>query len=218
MKGIIFDMDGTLVKENRYWEVARAVAFDLTGKELPFSFIQGCKNKGINSNWRICYEFVKDTVEVPYEKFYNICQKKLEEMNPQNELAIGNDSIMEVLTNLRANFSLFIATSRPRIEALEAVNSTVLSYLFSDKTVFGKEDATSNPIKISLLSLIKAKFPMGKYIVVGDTVSDIQAAKSLGFKSVGLYESLDNKKELESAGADYVIPSIAYLSIRMESE
>lgn len=209
--GLIFDMDGTLVKENMYWEVSSAVTLDLIGEKVPFSFIRGQKNNGINSNWEICYNFLKGKTQITYEKTKELFQKKLIELNSKNELIISKESFLEVFSNLEKAFKLFIVTTRPRNEALEAVNNTVLLQFFNERNVFAQEDAPieNSDLKKELLKLVKERTKLNGYFVIGDSVSDIKAAKSLGFKAIGVYESLNNEEFLKKAGADFLIKNIS---------
>ena len=56
---MIFDMDGVITDEARYWQVSRKLSRELTGNEISSSFIRKMKNSGVNSNWEILYKFHK---------------------------------------------------------------------------------------------------------------------------------------------------------------
>ncbi|MFH1424912.1 MAG: HAD family hydrolase [archaeon] len=216
MKAVIFDMDGVLVKEDRYWKVASEVAFDLAGRRIPFAFVQECKSRGMNSNWEICYEFVKGT-GIDYEGVKELFQKKLAELNPKNELVISREAFLDVFFSLKPLYSMYIATSRPRKEALEAVEQTVLSEFFNEDSVYGMEDAAPEKnLKEALFSMVREKNKLGDCIVVGDTVSDVLAGKRLGFMAVGVYGSLDNRADLEKARADILAENLSELWILLD--
>jgi len=210
---LIFDMDGCLLKEDGYWEVNSSVTMELLKKPMPFSFIQQCKNTGMNSNWDITYEFVKSTGK-SFEEVVELYQKKKVELNPKQEEQLPAETIRQTLSKLSEKFELVIATGRPLDEALDGVQKTVLSEYFTKECVFTPDQITSgiqSISKVDILNAIKQKIPANKYFYAGDAVSDITSAKTCGFTSIGVYGSLQNRKELEEAGAEFLIESVAEL-------
>lgn len=50
-----------------------------------------------------------------------------------------------------------------------------------------------------------------KAIFIGDTVTDIKAAKNAGMQSIGVLSGIGTEKELRNTGADFVIRSVSHL-------
>jgi len=210
---LVFDMDGCLLKEDGYWEVSSAVTMELLKKPMPFSFIQQCKNSGLNSNWDITYEFVKSTGK-SFEEVVELYQKKNVELNPQQAEEISAEELDQTLSKLSKKFELVIATGRPIGEALKGVQNTILSKYFTKERVFTPDLITSglqSISKVAILNIIKQKIPGSEYFYAGDAISDIMSAKTCGFIPIGVYGSLQNRKELEEVGAEILVESVEEL-------
>ncbi len=216
MKTLFFDMDGVLIKEERYWKVTRALTLDLLGKELPFEFIQRCKNTGLNSNWRIAHAFLGENgIEMTLEKVAELAWKKLEELKPGNETQIPEESMRTALSDLKKEFELYVVTSRPKDEADEAVNGTVLNEFFPVERVYGRpadvEQFTNTGGKKAVIASILHKIECSEGSYIGDAVCDVRTAKDLGFRPIGVYGALKNREALEQEGADLLVETVAEL-------
>ena len=74
----------------------------------------------------------------------------------------------------------------------------------SDHTKESKPSA--QPIHLALSKLEKKP---ANAIMVGDSIYDIAAAKSAGCLSAGVLTGLHNRRELQKAGADYVLANVS---------
>lgn len=210
---LIFDMDGVLLKEDGYWEVNKAVSKELAGKSMPFSFIRQCKNSGLNSNWDITYNFVKSTGKC-FEDVVQLYQEKKKELKPVQREQVPAKELDKILSKLSESFKLAIATGRFLNEAMAGVNTTILSKYFTKERVFTPDQVSpgiKTISKVSVLNNIKQKILGLKYFYAGDAVSDIKSAKACGFTPIGVYGSLQNRQELEEAGAEILVQSVAEL-------
>lgn len=91
----------------------------------------------------------------------------------------------ELLQELKNRFSLAIATSRPRFEAIYALtNLQLMPSIFTEETVVAQEDAPrEKPFPDPLLEAQK-RINKQHCIYVGDTINDITAAQKAGMKSI----------------------------------
>ena len=76
------------------------------------------------------------------------------------------------------------------------------------ETVKGKSEKT----KPELLTAISKKVNLSEpTVIIGDTKFDIQGGKEFGIKTLGITTGSDPRKELEEAGADFIIDDIKEL-------
>jgi len=186
---MIFDMDGVITDEARYWEVSRELGQELTGRQMPFSFIRAMKNQGTNSNWEILYEFVSHSGTFDYQELKRSYNALLRTTNPPERLLVPAGTLLEIAGGRKA----YVCTGRPLPEANAALEQLGVARLFSG--VYSTEERSKENVFRRLNS--------GP--VFSDTVSDMRAAKSAGLRAVGVYGALDNKDALSSAGADILI-------------
>ena len=214
MKVLVFDLDGVLLKEDAYWEVNYLLAKELIGKPMPFSFIQDCKNTGLNSNWDITFEFVKES-GITFEALVALYNKRHEELGRPQEEKIPALELETVLSELSKDFELAIVTGRRIKSTVEGINNTVLSKFFTKERAFTPDKIVPGSIKtiskVDQLNLVKNAIPADKYYYAGDAVTDVESAKTAGFVPIGVYGSLQNKLQLEEAGAEIIVESVAEL-------
>ena len=137
-----------------------------------------------------------------------------------------------ILDELAKNNILAIATGRPRVEADYPLNLFGLSKYFSKvmaledcleeeeriKRKEGKKVSLSKPDPFMLDAIAADQSnPVVGYFYIGDMPDDMSAAKrsEAGYKGIGLVTSAPDKaslkKELQQAGADYIIEDFTQL-------
>jgi len=214
MKVLVFDLDGVLLKEDGYWEVNSIVSEELIGKPMPFSFIQDSKNAGLNSNWDITHEFVKES-GITFDELVALYNKRHAELGRPQEEKIPALELESVLTDLSKNFELAIVTGRRLKSTMNGINTTVLSKFFTEACAFTPDKVDPTTIetlsKVDQLNLVKNAIPADEYYYAGDAVTDIESAKTAGFIPIGVYGSLQNRQQLEEAGAEIIVESVAEL-------
>src|SRR3989344_241602 len=85
---------------------------------------------------------------------------------------------LKILAKLASKYRLGIATSRPRFEALYAVNNLKLSPEYiSVEFLIAKEDVTREKPEPDPLLEVKRRMKVKKPIYIGDTINDVIAAK-----------------------------------------
>ena len=85
---------------------------------------------------------------------------------------------LAILAKLASQYRLGIATSRPRFEALYAVNNLKLSPDYITETfIVAKEDAAREKPEPDPLIEAKRRMNVNKPIYVGDTINDVVAAQ-----------------------------------------
>lgn len=118
------------------------------------------------------------------------------------------DSIPEVLSLLnKRGFSLFVATSKPRVFAIDIINHFKLDQYFN--RVYGSELNGDLIDKTELIDHIITKegIDRKKSIMVGDRGHDILGAKNNGLSSIGVTYGYGTREELLDSGADWLASS-----------
>ncbi len=98
-----------------------------------------------------------------------------------------------------------------------AVRKFLMGRIGTAPVIVGRETGCPEKMKPSPFALLKAAselgVPIGSCVMIGDSVSDIDAARRAGCFSIGFVNSSSKHKVLEDAGADMLVPNIAELRI-----
>lgn len=214
-QALVFDMDGVLVDARNSYRVTIEKTYEhFTGKTVSQKEIQDAKNLGgLNNDWDLTkYLLEKEGYSVSYNEIVEVFQKIYWNDGKgliNNETALFDTKLFEELSK---NYNLSIFTGRLRKEAmfaLERFNAVDLFYpiLTTDDIPHGM--GKPNPYG---LNLTKEMTISDSYTYFGDTSDDILAAKSAGYKAVGVLppqdKSLELIQNLKNKGAEYVINSV----------
>ncbi|MEM3696626.1 MAG: HAD family hydrolase [Candidatus Bathyarchaeia archaeon] len=207
VKGILLDLDGTIVDSKDAYREAVEIALSALGQKVATD---------------------KVAMEIP---------KRLEQNLPINDLMTGIDTrkfldlylnayyrataaktkpmpkIEDTLTKLSRRVALALITMRyvPKENVIKELESFGLAKYF--KHVITALD-THTP-KPSPEALIKCAKKLGvqpcECLVVGDSVADIKAGKSAGAKTVAVLSGIFSREELEREKPDLILESVNML-------
>lgn len=128
------------------------------------------------------YQKIKDIFQAFYlgnslfQQIYNYCAPLISRVGLISLETLLID--LETLAKLAAKYSLGIATSRPRFEALFAAkNLQITPNYISETLLIAKEDVTSEKPEPEPLLEVKRRMKATNPIYIGDTVNDVVAAK-----------------------------------------
>lgn len=182
LDGIIFDMDGVLVDVSKsYREVIRCAASYFLNREVSMSEVDEIKSQvGMNNDWNATYKLINNPT-IPYEKVKSYFQS-LYLGNANRKGLIDNEKLLipkKQLLQLKEKYKkLGIATGRPRKEAEYVLRKNKLKKIFD--CIIAMEDITNDkPSPDSILAVIK-KLSLKQTFYIGDSSSDVVAAKSAG--------------------------------------
>ncbi|WP_394218764.1 HAD hydrolase-like protein [Halobacillus trueperi] len=207
---IIFDMDGTLFQTEKILEVSLVETFnylrdsDEWKEETPLQKYKEIMGVPLPTVWKNLLphhsEEIREQANVYFlEKLILNIQKGKGALYPQVE---------EVLETLhKEGYSLYIA-SNGLVDYLQAI----VEYYHLDRWVtetFSIEQIDSLD-KADLVAYIQEKYDFKQGAVVGDRLSDIQAAEKNGLTSIGC--RFDFAQETELAEADHVIDDFSSLN------
>ncbi|WP_342429697.1 HAD hydrolase-like protein [Neobacillus sp. FSL H8-0543] len=210
-QSLIFDMDGTLFQTNTILEISLQETFnhlealDLWDKETPIEKYREIMGVPLPVVWETLLPDHSNEVRQRTNEFFH--EQLLANINRGNGALYPN--VKEVLSYLKdKNFSIYIA-SNGQIEYL----NTIVIYYKLDKWVtetFSIQHLqTLN--KTDLVRTIVTKYNIENGAVIGDRLSDINAAKSNGLLAIGC--NFDFAQEDELSQADIIIDSLLELKI-----
>lgn len=179
--GLIFDMDGILVDVSQsYREAIRQTAGYFLKRNVLMSEVDEIKNKvGMNDDWDASYALINKP-KINYETVKGYFQKIYLGGLIDNEKLLISKQKLQLLKNKYKK--LGIATGRPRIEAEYAIKKNKLQGIF-DCIVAMEDVKNGKPAPDSLLAVIK-KLGLKQTVYIGDSPSDVIAAKAAGIPSI----------------------------------
>ncbi len=206
IKLIIFDFDGTLGDTRR--NIVTTMQMTIAELGLPDRTDDECASK-IGLPLEGCFEALfpdvaKETIQLCADTYRRIFQANLLTMKPQ-----AFPKVKETLAMLKEQgFTLTIASSRWHKSLSELTHdlgiATFLSCLVGADDV---EKAKPSPEPV-LKTLVVTGFDASQTLVVGDMNVDVLMGSNAGAKTCGVIYGNGTRKELEEAGADFVIDSI----------
>ena len=203
---IIFDFDGTLGDTKR--NIVTTMQMTIAELHLPNRSEEECAatiGLPLAGCFRTLFPDIQDEL-IPrcaetYRRFFN---ENLKTIHPE-----AFPAVVETLSILhQKGFVLTIASSRSRNSLMELTrNMGIANYI---SFILGADDvkeAKPKPEPV-LKTLAEMSFDAAETLVVGDMAVDIQMGANAGAKTCGVTYGNGTKRELEEAGADYIINSI----------
>ncbi len=201
IKGVIFDLDGTLLDSlgdvtDYANTVLGAYGFGLRQKE-EYRYLAGQGVYSLLANASGCSDatLISEMVE-EFKKVYEQVQG----------LAVVYEGIDEMLDMLAAkNIKLAVLSNKPEYLTQRCIQKYFFKHRF--EAVYGQQEGKSiKPDPSSALEIAKIlKLKPSEIAIVGDTKNDILTAKNGGFYAVGVSWGFRQRAELEENGADIVI-------------
>lgn len=206
-KGILLDLDGTIVDSEEAYKEAITIAFKKMGQTIADAEI---------------------VTEIP---------KRLEQNLPIEEILKGIDATQFLDIYLVAYYQATITKTKlfPKVsETLKKLSEKAKLALITMRYV-PKEAVISELEKLgiaeyfqSVVTAVNTKAPkpspealtkcatqlnveMSECIVVGDSVADVRAGKNAGVKTVAVLSGIFSRKELEKEKPDLILESVSQL-------
>jgi HAD superfamily hydrolase (TIGR01509 family) len=206
LKGILFDLDGTIVdSRDAYLEAAR-IAFETIGQKLPGP--KTCLEipKRLEQNIPIS-DIVKGNVsnflEVYLKTYYRITKEKTKPI----------PNIHSTLENLSQRAKLALITMRfvPKAQVAQELQQFNIARYFSH-IVTALDTHKPKPSPEALIRSIKAlDVNICECTIVGDSVSDVRAGKAAGTMTVAVLSGLFSREELAREKPDLILKDVTSL-------
>jgi len=206
VKGILLDMDGTILDtKNAYIEAAK-ITFQTMGQTPPENAVALEIPKRIEQK-----QPLSDIVKGESQKFLDFYLKTFYVivLNKTKPIPHAADALEEL--SRKAKLALITMRSTPKETLMEELRRLKMDQYFS----YVVTALDTNKPKPSPEALIKAGRAMGVQmcdcVIVGDSVIDIQAGKAAGIKTVSVLSGLYSREELSKANPNYIINDISEL-------
>ena len=202
VKGIIFDMDGTIL--NTIDDVVASVNYAMRHFNLPEKTVQEVKD-GIGRGAINLIEDVvpKGTSEADIYKIYEVYQTYYDQHT--NDFTAPYEGILELLSTLKnKRYKLAVVSNKYRY-LVEALNHDIFKDYFDIS--MGEMDGV--PIKpapdMIHIALKEMNLSKDEVIFIGDSDVDMMTATNANIKSIGVTWGYRSKEVLIKHKANYII-------------
>lgn len=206
-RGILFDLDGTIVySKEAYFEAART-AFAAMGKETVNVKVMTEIPKRLEQNLPI-NDLINGT---DVKRFLQIYLKAYYDATASRARPFPN--VENTLKKLSEKAKLALTTRRhvPTKEVIRQLEGFGLAKYFQ-KVVTAFDTLNPKPSPEALLECSKQlKVEAYECVVVGDSVVDIRAGKNAGAKTVAVLSGIFSREELEKEKPDLILESVKEL-------
>ena len=205
---ILFDLDGTLTDSgtgiiNSVIYALKKYGIEVKDPSELNKFVGPPLCDSFQKHCRFSYKEAETAVEY-YREYYR--EKGIFE----NLLYDGIEALLKKLKDSRR--TLILATSKPTDFAKQVLEYFDIAKYFTyvagsslDGTMVKKDEVIKYAIEnCSITDLSRA-------IMIGDREHDIIGARKVGIKSIGVLYGYGNRNELETAGADFIVDTVADL-------
>jgi HAD superfamily hydrolase (TIGR01509 family) len=207
VKGILLDLDGTIVDSKEAYLEAVKTAFERTGQRMVDAKIVIEIPKRLEQNLPI-----KDLLKgINAQKFLDVYLNAYY----QNTLTKAKPipAIAETLEKLSKKAKLALITMRyvPKEKVIKELEKFGLAKYFQH-VITALDTHNPKPSPEALIECAKQlDIEMCECIVVGDSVADIKAGKTAGIKTVAVLSGIFSREELEREKPDLILESVNQL-------
>ncbi len=206
VKGILFDMDGTILDTRPAYIAASDVAFKTLGLDSPSPTVALEIPKRIEQKLPL-----PDAITVGREEFLKVYLHAFYEVSATKTQPFPN--VTETLSCLCEKVKMALITMRftPKDVVVAELSKFRLDKYFS-YIVTATDTCKPKPSPEALIKAVSAiNVDLCSCIIVGDSIVDIKAGKAAGVRTVAVLTGLYSREELSSAKPDYLIDDISKL-------
>jgi HAD superfamily hydrolase (TIGR01509 family) len=206
VKGIFFDLDGTIVDSREAYLEAARTAFQALGKEPPDAEVALEIPRRLEMK-----QPISDLVKGGTEKFLNIYLHTYYSITA--EKARPFPDVSTALENLSKKAKLALITMRaiPKQAVLAELELFGISQYFTH-VVTALDTSQPKPSPEALIKCVKAlDVQICDCVIVGDSVSDVRAGKAAGAVTVAVLSGLFSREELAKERPDLILKDVTVL-------
>ncbi len=203
-RGIILDLDGTVVDSKKAYLEAAAIAFNAFAKTLPDEQLASEIPKRIELSLPI-HDLLQGIDESSFLKVY--LRAYYESASTRTEPFPTAANALERLSG-KAMLALITRRHIPEKEVVRQLEKFGLANFFK-KVITAEGSFKPKPSPEALLSCIKQmNIEKCECWIVGDSVVDITAGKNAEMKTVAVLSGIFSREELEKAKPDLIFKDI----------
>lgn len=208
---VIFDLDGTLVDSAP--DISTSINLCLKELNYPTCDLNQVRNWMGNGADRLIKRALTGEVDgEPEEELFSQARKLFLDFYAQRvcEESIIFPGVIEGLTALQSqSHTLACVTNKPRRFVPPLMSELGINQFFKYVNC-GDDMHVKKPDPLPLLEILKKEsLEPAQALMVGDSVTDIHAAKAANITSFCLRYGYHQGKGVDALGADYIIDSIA---------
>jgi phosphoglycolate phosphatase/pyrophosphatase PpaX len=206
VKGILFDLDGTIVDSKEAYLEAAKTAFESMGQKPPEKKVALEIPKRLEQGL-----LIDDLVGIETRRFLDVYLKEYSSAPKTRTKPVPN--IQPTLNALSKRVKLALITMRyvPKNTVTEELEQFGLAKCFTH-ILTALDTLKPKPSPEALIKAITAMdVSMCDCVIVGDSVTDIQAGKSAGAMTVAVLSGLFSRKELANKHPDLILKNATEL-------
>jgi len=206
VKGILFDLDGTIVdSRGAYLEAAR-IAFETMGQKLPEPQISLEIPRRLEQNLSI-----SDVVKGNVANFLELYLKTYYEITKEKTQPIPNIQVTLEILSQKVKLALITMRFVPKTQVAQELEQFHIAKYFSH-IVTALDTHKPKPSPEALIKSVKAlDVNICDCAIVGDSVSDVRAGKAAGSMTVAVLSGLFSCEELAREKPDLILKDVTSL-------
>ncbi len=205
VKGIMLDLDGTILDTKPAYIEAARIACKVTGQPMLKDSAALEIPKRMEQR-----QPLGDLVVGDARVFLQVYRKAFYEVSSSETVPMPN--VAEILDDLALKAKLALITMRfiPAEAICKELRQFNIDKYFAH--VVTALDAQPKPSPQALVKAVAAMdLQMCECVIVGDSTVDVKAGKAAGAKTVAVLSGLYSREELQEAAPDFIIDDIAEL-------
>jgi len=207
IKGIIFDLDGTIVDSREAYTEAVRKAFSAIGMEID-------EKMAVEIPRRLEQGFLIDDLvgKENAEKFLDVYLKTYYAKTADKTRLFPN--VRKTLEEISKKAKLALITMRyvPKNKVIEELKKFgIIKYFQTVITALSTKHPKPSP-EVFIKCAEKLNVKTGECMIVGDSVVDVRAGKKAGMKTVAVLSGIFTKEELEREKPDLILDNINFLT------
>ncbi len=148
-------------------------------------------------------------IDKPLTQFFDFLDRNLSIKPHHDETIIPG--VVQCLSYFQSVYPLCVVSARSEMQTLRFLDHFGLNQFFHCIATAQTTPHTKPYPDPIIWTSRQMDVVVEECLMVGDTTVDILAAKAAGAQSVGVLSGFGEEDELRRAGADLIIPSVAYL-------
>ena len=205
-KGIFLDLDGTLVDSTDAYVEAATMAFHIMEMQLPETRVLLEIPRRMEQHLTL-----DDITQGTTTKFLPIYLNAYRAITERKTKLLPNVSATLAILSQRSKLALITMRHVPNQVIQQELDYFGIAQHFS-YVVTGLDTAKPKPSPEALIRCTKTfGLEIDDCLIAGDSVSDIQAGKAAGTKTVALLSGLYLRAELEKESPDLILPDVSTL-------
>jgi HAD superfamily hydrolase (TIGR01549 family) len=206
VKGILFDLDGTIVDSKQAYLEAAKTAFQAMELEPPTTETALEIPRRLEQN-----QPIDDLIQTNIKRFLDIYLKTYYAITEVKTEPIPNiHAALETLQQ-KAKLALITMRSVPKTTVIKELENFNIAQYFT-RIITAQDTHKPKPSPEALIKTVKAiGVQICDCLIVGDSVTDIKAGKAAGAKTAAVLSGLYTKQELAKEQPDLILKDATHL-------